>query len=285
MFTGRQLDEETGLYFYRARYYDSFKGRFLQRDALGYVDGMNLYAYVSDNPVNLDDPYGTEASKPTPLDPRRFDALIRDLDAGNMIGGTDREKRIMGGAAAFRTRQLAEEALIAGVSTLKTGDRAVLLYKLRIARAAAGLELTNAVNRILDKVETFERESDPLRKLLCDQVGNLGCTGDPNLSLGATILFVGAIQSIRTEAPDPEDIERLSIINCALKKGVRQAAASRCQACRWAASDLLNRPLAKAISNIKTHWSTTLPEKVAVALSESLDKYLEQACTRPGECK
>ncbi|KIH77722.1 PEP-CTERM protein-sorting domain-containing protein/RHS repeat-associated core domain-containing protein [Geoalkalibacter ferrihydriticus] len=34
MFTGRQLDEETGLYFYRARYYDCEKGRFLQRDPI-----------------------------------------------------------------------------------------------------------------------------------------------------------------------------------------------------------------------------------------------------------
>lgn len=44
MFTGRQLDEETGIYFYRARYYEPVKGRFLQRDPIGYVDGMNLYA-------------------------------------------------------------------------------------------------------------------------------------------------------------------------------------------------------------------------------------------------
>lgn len=58
MFTGRQLDEETGLYFYRARYYDVGKGRFLQRDPLGYDAGMNLYAYVHDNPVNATDPTG-----------------------------------------------------------------------------------------------------------------------------------------------------------------------------------------------------------------------------------
>src|SRR5262249_52591790 len=44
MFTGRQLDEESGLYFYRARYFDSQKGRFLQADPLGYFDSMNLYA-------------------------------------------------------------------------------------------------------------------------------------------------------------------------------------------------------------------------------------------------
>jgi RHS repeat-associated protein len=34
-FTGRFLDEETGLLYYRARYYDPVTGRFLQRDPLG----------------------------------------------------------------------------------------------------------------------------------------------------------------------------------------------------------------------------------------------------------
>ena len=58
LFTGRQLDEEDGLYFYRARYYDTGKGRFLQRDPLEYVDGMSLYlGYFVPNMV---DPSGTE---------------------------------------------------------------------------------------------------------------------------------------------------------------------------------------------------------------------------------
>jgi len=58
LFTGRQLDEETGIFFYRARYYDSIKGRFLQRDPLGYVDGMNLYEYVKSRPTRFTDPSG-----------------------------------------------------------------------------------------------------------------------------------------------------------------------------------------------------------------------------------
>ncbi|WP_040015960.1 RHS repeat domain-containing protein [Desulfobacter postgatei] len=58
MFTGRELDEEIGLYYYRARYYDCEKGRFLQRDVLGYVDGMNLYEYTRSNSKNLVDPFG-----------------------------------------------------------------------------------------------------------------------------------------------------------------------------------------------------------------------------------
>ncbi len=62
-FTGRRLDEESGLFYYRARYYDAERGRFIQRDPLGYVDGMGLYAYVGNNPVNFFDPLGTEKQK------------------------------------------------------------------------------------------------------------------------------------------------------------------------------------------------------------------------------
>jgi len=62
LFTGRQVDEEAGLYYYRARYYDSGKGRFLQRDPLGYVDGVNLYAYVTGRPTSSTDPLGFNGS-------------------------------------------------------------------------------------------------------------------------------------------------------------------------------------------------------------------------------
>ncbi|MBZ0166400.1 MAG: hypothetical protein K8I00_06290 [Candidatus Omnitrophica bacterium] len=58
MFTGRRFDEETGIYFYRARQYDPEIGRFLQRDPLGYYDSMNLFEYVGSNPVNWIDPFG-----------------------------------------------------------------------------------------------------------------------------------------------------------------------------------------------------------------------------------
>jgi len=42
LFTGRRHDAETGLYYYRARYYDTNIGRFLQADPIGYMDGMNI---------------------------------------------------------------------------------------------------------------------------------------------------------------------------------------------------------------------------------------------------
>jgi RHS repeat-associated protein len=58
MYTGRRLDAETGLYYYRARYYDTQLGRFLSRDPNGYGDSLNLYEYVGGRPLNLTDPRG-----------------------------------------------------------------------------------------------------------------------------------------------------------------------------------------------------------------------------------
>jgi RHS repeat-associated protein len=60
-FTGRELDPETGLYYYRARYYDPLVGRFISVDSIGFQAGdTNLYRYVFNSPTQGTDPSGHE---------------------------------------------------------------------------------------------------------------------------------------------------------------------------------------------------------------------------------
>ncbi len=74
LFTGRELDKESGLYYYRARYYEPEIGRFVQVDPVKYsvinlypyadsigisfATGFNFYAYTKNNPINFTDPLG-----------------------------------------------------------------------------------------------------------------------------------------------------------------------------------------------------------------------------------
>ncbi|WP_419176766.1 RHS repeat-associated core domain-containing protein [Desulfosediminicola sp.] len=58
LFSGRELDSETGHYYYRARYYDPSTGRFISEDPIGFSGGSNFYTYVHNNPVNFIDPLG-----------------------------------------------------------------------------------------------------------------------------------------------------------------------------------------------------------------------------------
>jgi RHS repeat-associated protein len=58
LFTGRDYDYETGLYYYRARTMHPGLGRFIQHDPWMYHDSYNLYQYVADNPLNYTDPSG-----------------------------------------------------------------------------------------------------------------------------------------------------------------------------------------------------------------------------------
>ena len=57
-FTGREYDAESGLYYYRARYYSPDLGRFISEDPIGLKGGRNLYSYAMGNPSSRTDPSG-----------------------------------------------------------------------------------------------------------------------------------------------------------------------------------------------------------------------------------
>jgi RHS repeat-associated protein len=107
-YTGREQDAETGLDYYRARYYDSANGRFISEDLIGFGAGdSNLTRYVGNSPTNWVDPSGLDGvsiwPEVNPLDilipagaalkalfGSGFDRATRGgfLDAGGVSDGT-----------------------------------------------------------------------------------------------------------------------------------------------------------------------------------------------------
>ncbi|MGC2236172.1 MAG: SpvB/TcaC N-terminal domain-containing protein [Pyrinomonadaceae bacterium] len=63
-YSGKERDDSTGLYYYGARYYASWLGRWLNPDPSGTADGLNLYAFVGGNPITFIDYNGLSKKKP-----------------------------------------------------------------------------------------------------------------------------------------------------------------------------------------------------------------------------
>jgi RHS repeat-associated protein len=70
-FTGRDWDKETGLYYYRARYYAPGPGRFISEDPIRSIEPaeINRYGYVAGNPIWFVDPTGLSRTSLPPIDP------------------------------------------------------------------------------------------------------------------------------------------------------------------------------------------------------------------------
>lgn len=94
-YTGR-TPAPGGLYYYRARFYDPQAGRFISEDPIGFGGGdVNLYRYVENNPVTLNDPLGLqEASQESLADwlckwvPPSICAGLKGLERQRVSGGT-----------------------------------------------------------------------------------------------------------------------------------------------------------------------------------------------------
>ncbi|WJI14309.1 hypothetical protein MWN52_11710 [Pseudoxanthomonas winnipegensis] len=88
-YTGREKDQ-SGLYYYRARYYQPGIGRFISEDPIGLTAGPNGYAYVEGNPIDQIDPFGeaghTKNKRPNTRGKHEAGDARRNRDAGNEKG-------------------------------------------------------------------------------------------------------------------------------------------------------------------------------------------------------
>jgi RHS repeat-associated protein len=61
-YTGKERDEETGLYYHEARYYGCWLARWTSADPIGLEGGPNRFSYANNNPLTFTDPGGTSAT-------------------------------------------------------------------------------------------------------------------------------------------------------------------------------------------------------------------------------
>jgi len=102
-YTGRDFDSESGLYYYRARYYDPSTGRFLSEDPIGFTGEINFYRYAEDDPVLFNDPSGLQHAPGGPWHPApgvKFACKWSD-DCATLSWKIDLFKRLIAGHAAW----------------------------------------------------------------------------------------------------------------------------------------------------------------------------------------
>jgi RHS repeat-associated protein len=134
-YTGKEKDEESGLYYMLARYYSGWLGRWTAADPAGLVDGVNLYAYCGNNPLIYVDPTGTivegvsEASAKKMQNEirnsfyeekeRKYDKLRRLFKLNT--DSTDSEKK-------NQMQKIDEEAFNEAIADLSSDDERALAY-------------------------------------------------------------------------------------------------------------------------------------------------------------
>jgi RHS repeat-associated protein len=159
-YTGKECDDTTGLYYYGARYYAPWTGRWLSADPSGSSDGLNLYKYVRDNPIILVDPNGDESEHAKYLK-GVADAVVKIASGGSSIA--DIKAAYQQGGGAFE-------------GTLNAIDKANPIAKIRDAAIEGYKEqgggFTGVLNAI-DRINPIARMRDTAIEAYHEQGGGL----------------------------------------------------------------------------------------------------------------
>lgn len=156
-YSGKEADDSTGLYYYGARYYISWLGRWASPDPAGPVDGLNLYEFVNNNPLVFADVGGTckkkkgsvgkEKAKPEKIVPKKRGRASKSSD-------DEGEEEKVESERAKRARLRSASRSSSGPSEKAISDAVVALT------AAVG-EKRDAIQTIINKQLTKRQQQTP----------------------------------------------------------------------------------------------------------------------------
>ena len=177
LYAGEQYDEVSGLYYLRARRYDTTVGRFTQEDTyLG--DGRNLYVYVQNNPLKYVDPSGHDKKYE-----RIGDGLFNFASGISMA--------LTGTAATIVATTLALTATVAGGPVLAVVGTVVMVATAAMGAGMAVMGVSDATQGAMEVYNAVTGNPDPAPNLIRDTVfgGNQEAyiQAEAMLSFGTTV--------------------------------------------------------------------------------------------------
>jgi RHS repeat-associated protein len=147
-YNGKERDEETSLYYYGARYYAPWLGRWTAADPAGLVDGPGLYNYCRGSPVTLVDPNGMQSSE---------ERLKATAEKALGIGQAAGAGAVAGRAAPAPYSRLEQVVGPEGVEEFKTGGAGATRKKIDESRRKALASVRE------DPESTPERQLEDIR--------------------------------------------------------------------------------------------------------------------------
>jgi RHS repeat-associated protein len=168
-FIGQERDDETGLTYHGARYYAPWLGRWTSCDPAEMTDGVNVYAYGRENPVDLIDPSGTQNVQPkaTREDQDRFEAEERAFE---------------------------RQATVPFYSNPQSGDVLPTIHSVNTGNKAADIALTlfaTGYNQAAQVINARERVSANLEQGMRDTMKRAGFN-DPEVDYAQGLVSGGA---------------------------------------------------------------------------------------------
>jgi RHS repeat-associated protein len=190
-YVGYRYDQETGLYHTGARYYDPRLGRFLQMDPIGQAGGLNLYAYVLNDPLNLVDPSGLIASTAAGVVDATYSLIQNPAALGHLATGVVAGAlgtSLKGGGAGLGLAGIVgdEPIAIGGGAAVYAAGRALQAYG--AAEIATGLVLMNqkqgSDGGLRGSIEQEIRSSQNTGGRLVGDIGRPKAIANPDPALG-----------------------------------------------------------------------------------------------------
>jgi RHS repeat-associated protein len=133
-YTGKERDEETGLYYHGARYYASWLGRWNSCDPIGVEDSINLFEFTNSNPINFVDPSGMNNQR---------------------LGWTNDQQKYLREVAKMSKEEARRRGIPSNIHGYLKNERRRANKMARMIRKEGGVE---AIRKKVDKIETTSKK-------------------------------------------------------------------------------------------------------------------------------